>query len=426
MHHRPAILFSVLIGTSVMATDPPPLDDRVNEEKVRDVGDPPPVTLRVKAPLPPEHMIAEDPASIPIDAARYDAARRAIDRGLAALGRLQADDGTYMAGMQTVPTDDPDRPSPVTTAVTAMILKAALQGGTPEDGPDIRAALACIERARRDDGSYDAGALANYATSAVASALACLPTTDSALEETLTWLQGTQWDESEGLKKNKDWYGGAGYGKHGRPDLSNTQVMLEALYDAGLSPDEPAFQRAQAFISRTQNHESNGAEWAGDDGGFVYTPVNGGESMASQYVGEGRYGELLPEGAPRSLRSYGSMTYAGFKSLLYAGLTIDDPRVRAAFEWIRNNWTFDENPGVGQQGLYYYYHAMARALRVAQQDVIVDADDQPHTWRAELIDAIVSRQGEDGTWRNEADRWMEGVPELATAYAVLALQEALK
>ena len=42
-------------------------------------------------------------------------------------------------------------------------------------------------------------------------------------------------EESEGLDARKDWYGGAGYGTHGRPDMSNTQTMLEALYDAGLS-----------------------------------------------------------------------------------------------------------------------------------------------------------------------------------------------
>jgi len=30
------------------------------------------------------------------------------------------------------------------------------------------------------------------------------------------------------------WYGGAGYGQHRRPDLSNTQMMLEALHQSGL------------------------------------------------------------------------------------------------------------------------------------------------------------------------------------------------
>ena len=64
------------------------------------------------------------------------------------------------------------------------------------------------------------------------------------------------------------------------------------------------------------------------------------------------------------------MTYAGFKSLLYAGLTGDDPRVAAAIGWIQRHWTLEENPGLGGQGLYYYLHAMARALRASGLDEI--------------------------------------------------------
>jgi squalene-hopene/tetraprenyl-beta-curcumene cyclase len=148
--------------------------------------------------------------------------------------------------------------------------------------------------------------------------------------------------------------------------------------------------------------------------------------MASEVAGEGRHGEHIPEGHPPSLRSYGSMTYAGFKSMLYAGMSPDDVRVRAAFDWIRRHWTFDENPGLGGQGLFYYYHTMARALAVGQQHHVVDAEDVRHNWREELIDAIVSRQRPDGSWQNTADRWLEGQPVLATVYAVLALEEALK
>ena len=120
------------------------------------------------------------------------------------------------------------------------------------------------------------------------------------------------------------------------------------------------------------------------------------------------------------------MTYAGFKSLIHAGLTAEDPRVRAAFDWIRNNWTFEENPGLGQQGLYYYLHAAARALNANQMDTITTPDGIVHDWRAELIDALLASQSESGSWQNDAPRWLEGEPVLATAYALLALEEALK
>jgi squalene-hopene/tetraprenyl-beta-curcumene cyclase len=120
------------------------------------------------------------------------------------------------------------------------------------------------------------------------------------------------------------------------------------------------------------------------------------------------------------------MTYAGFKSLLYAGLSKDDPRVRAAFEWIRRHWTFAENPGLGLQGLFYYRHALSRALSAAGEDMITDAQGSPHNWRDELVSALVSSQAANGSWINGASRWDEGDAELCTAYAVLALEEAIK
>ena len=48
----------------------------------------------------------------------------------------------------------------------------------------------------------------------------------------------------------------------------------------------------------------------------------------------------------------------------------------------------------------------------------------PHP--VELIDAIVSRQRDDGSWINDEPRWMEGHDELVTVYSVLALEEILK
>ena len=67
----------------------------------------------------------------------------------------------------------------------------------------------------------------------------------------------------------------------------------------------------------------------------------------------------LPNGG---LRSYASMTYAGLKSMIHAGVGPDDPRVKAAVEWLRKHYSLDENPGMGKSGLYYYYHTFAKAL----------------------------------------------------------------
>jgi squalene-hopene/tetraprenyl-beta-curcumene cyclase len=120
------------------------------------------------------------------------------------------------------------------------------------------------------------------------------------------------------------------------------------------------------------------------------------------------------------------MTYAGFKSMLYAGLSKDDPRVKDALGWIALHFTFEENPGLGQQGYFYYIHAMSRALHAARIDRLRDGKGVEREWRRELVAELVSRQREDGSWRNSAERWEESNEDLATIYAVLALEEALK
>ncbi|UCD73801.1 MAG: terpene cyclase/mutase family protein [Phycisphaerales bacterium] len=406
-----------------------PLDGRISAEKLTEY-DPPPLPERVIIPLPPTFRIASDPSQVPISGEHFEKARAAIRRGLAFLREAQDENGGWMTDIMAAPTDVPDRPSPIAAAVTALALKAIMQAEPQtRNDPPVRRAIRFLKSAQRTDGGFEGAALTNYVTSVVVSALAAFEGNEFEDDVTdgTTWLQANQWDQGEGLSARQDWFGGAGYGDQGRPDLSNTQMMLDALYDAGLSPDEPAFQRALAFVSRAQNlRATNKAAWSGNDGGFIYTPANGGESMASESAGEGRRGEKLPAEQPRSLRSYGSMTYAGFKSMLYAGLAPDDIRVRAAFDWIRRHWTFDENPGLGGQGLYYYYHTISRALYVAQQDRITDKAGEEHNWREELIDALAARQREDGSWCNESDRWLEGHPVLATVYSTLSLEEGLK
>jgi squalene-hopene/tetraprenyl-beta-curcumene cyclase len=113
-------------------------------------------------------------------------------------------------------------------------------------------------------------------------------------------------------------------------------------------------------------------------------------------------------------------------SYLYTRLERDDPRVADAYQWIRHNYKLDENPGVGQQGYYYYLHLMSRALSAWGEPIVETADGVKHDWANELIDKIATLQRPDGSFLNEQDRWMEGDPNLVTAYVVLALQHALQ
>ncbi len=354
-------------------------------------------------------------------------AQALIDKGLDFLRSQQKPDG----GWQT----EKDPP-----AITAIVLRAFVQHDDYDANTDfVKRGYDKLLSYQVESGGIYKDLLANYNTAIAVSALAAAenPAFKPQIEKATNYLKGLQWTdmttsaEGETIAGEADaWYGGWGYGGRsrggGRPDLSNVQMALDALHDAGVKPDDPAYQRALKFVSRLQNNsETNDQSWAGNDGGFVYGPGDKrtGESMAGEYT--------APDGT-RRLRSYGSMTYAGLKSFIYAGLSKDDPRVRAASDWITKNWTLDENPGMSasgpdkaQQGLYYYYHTLARALNEYDQPVITDAQGKPHDWRLELIDKLASLQNPDGSWTGDK-RWMEDNPVLATSYVVLALREAQK
>lgn len=307
--------------------------------------------------------------------------------------------------------------SPTVPGITALTAHALLQSGVPAEDPAVKKALAfLLSMKQKDGGIYHPQTLhRNYETSITLLALASA-NQDGQYDETIrkaeAFLRGLQWDESEQVKEEDTAFGGAGYGKHQRPDLSNTQFLIEALKAAGVKEDDPAMQKALKFVSRCQNLETehNNTKFASkvEDGGFYYTPAAGGTSQAGLTANGG-------------LRSYGSMTYAGLKSMIYAGLKPEDPRVKAAFTWVQKFYSIDTNPGLGKQGLYYYYHTMARTLSVIGRDVIVDAKGISHDWRKELVEQLAGTQRRNGSWINEADRWYEGDPNLVTAYSLMAL-----
>jgi squalene-hopene/tetraprenyl-beta-curcumene cyclase len=336
---------------------------------------------------------------------------RITDKGIAYLKASQSDDGTWSKNL--------------TPGVTGIALTGLLQTGkvSPKD-PVADRALRYIESLIDPKTGHIAGTenvhLQNYVTSINVMALTAAnrDSYKQAIGDAVKFLKKLQWDEEEGKGPGDDFYGGAGYDSRSRPDLSNTQFMLDALHDAGVPRDDPALQKAMIFVSRCQNlkGEHNDQKWAGkvNDGSFIYSPAAGGQTKVVDAP--------LPDGA---LPGYGSMTYAGVKSLIYCGAGKDDPRIRKAYEWIQQHYTVDANPGMpdirSQWGLYYYYHAMAKCLDVLGVDEVVDAQGKKHDWRADLIAALAKRQRSDGSWVNEQDHWREGDPNLVTGYALMAL-----
>ena len=315
----------------------------------------------------------------------------------------QAEDGSY------------SRSSGI--GVTALVATAILRHGRSPDDPLIAKSLSYLTKhIQADGGIYKPGTLyRNYETCL---AILCLTGAnrdgryDKTLKRASAFIKGLQWDEGEGKGKTDTAYGGAGYGKHQRPDLSNTAFLVEALKAGGDGANSEAIQRALVFISRCQNleteHNTTPHAAKNPDGGLYYTAAEGGSSQAG----------LTESGG---LRSYGSMTYAGLKSMIYAGVGPDDARVKAAYRWIQRHYDLNTNPGLGSAGLYYYYHTFAKALDALDKDQLIDAQGNKHNWRAELAAELARRQQPSGAWINQNARWMEGDANLATGYALLAL-----
>ena len=335
-----------------------------------------------------------------------------VDKAVAYLKAHQADDGSW-GGKQAV-------------GVTGIVLTGLLESGkvSPKD-PVVEKGLKYIESLINPKEGHIAGKdprqqLKNYCTCVNVLALtsADRDSYKAVVADAVKFLKELQWDEGEGKSPKDDFYGGAGYDSSSRPDLSNTQFFLDALVAAGVPKDDPAFAKAATFVSRCQNlkGEHQDQPWAGkiNDGSFIYTAAAGGKT------------KVKDDADPAvGLPGYGSMTYAGIKSLIYCGVSKDDDRVKKAYEWIQKNYTVDANPGMpeprAEWGLYYYYHTMAKCLEVMGKDEVIDAKGQAHDWRADITAAIAKRQRDDGSFTNEADHWMEGDPDLVTGYALMAL-----
>ena len=343
--------------------------------------------------------------------------QHAIERGLGWLAKNQAQGGYW---------SQPDHP-----ALTGMVLTAYMgepTGRIRSNPPDFvhngyKYLLNCV----KPDGGIYVRDMANYNTSVSLMALlvAANPSFEPVIRKARNFEIGLQDDFDKKGAADNALDGGIGYGgRYQHSDLSNTMFALESIhYTRHLAQDsahadqnkELNWQAAIKFIERCQNLPShNDQEWASDDpqnkGGFVYFP------------GNSKAGEMELDNGAKALRSYGSISYAGMLSYMYADLKKDDPRVVAVLDWLRKNYTLDENPGMGQQGLYYYYHTMAKALAAYGINELVVEDGRKVDWRRDLALNLLNRQNGEGFWINENGRWWERDPVLVTAYSVIILE----
>lgn len=324
-------------------------------------------------------------------------AERAVDAGIHYLRYQQAEDGSLTKSV----------------GLTGLMVRAILEahrGYNEGDGPFVTRPVNYILSHVKEDGSISETNQNRSYNTAVA-LVALQSTGNPAYAETIrnaqNFLKELQIDAGEGYDPEHKYYGGIGYGGDERPDMTNLTLALEALAKTGVSEEDPVWQRAQVFLSRTQNLKRvNDQEWAGDDGGFTYAP-----------------GFSPHEGTP----SYGGVTHGGLIGLIFAGVDKKDPRVQSAYNWVRANYTVDENPGAPKgQGLYFYYNAFAKSMSAYGETMVEDTDGVSHNWRDDIAVKLMSLQQDDGSWVNkDSPRWWEGNPHLCTARAVIALNQAI-
>jgi squalene-hopene/tetraprenyl-beta-curcumene cyclase len=342
-----------------------------------------PVTLTAQERISPELL---------------EKARRSADLGLRYLRNHQAEDGSWSNSV----------------GVTALAVRAFLEnrrGYNESDGAFITRPVNFILAHVNKDGSISEttqNRAYNTAVALVALQATGNPKYQKIVEDGQNYLTQVQLGEADGYGKEHRYYGGMGYGGDERPDLSNQYLALEGLRATALDPEDPVWDRALVFVSRSQNRsESNDQAWATNDGGFTYMP------------GYSPHGET---------GSYGGMTHAGLISLLFAGADKKDPRVQAAYDWIRANYTLSNNPGAANKsGLFYYYNAFAKSMYAYGEVEIIDTDGHTHNWREDLSRQLISLQAKDGHWVNPwSGRWWENNPDLVTSWSVIALNHVIR
>lgn len=315
-------------------------------------------------------------------------------------------------------------------AYTALALTAARRSPNDADAnaDHIKKGYEWLVSTQNKDGGIYVKSLANYNTSTGLMALSASgdPAHKEPILKARGFLIGLQQDWGTKGETDNANDGGIGYGSsYTHSDMSNTYLSIEALKlsesfakDTGTKQPELNWEAAIKFVSRTQNLEATNDFEApkdkpgiGNDGSFVYFPGN--SKAENEKHADGR----------DTLRGYGSMSYAGLLSFIYADLDENDIRIKAVISWLNDNYTLEENPGLGDQGRYYYYQVMAKALNAAGIDTLTTKDGVKHDWRNELATRILSNQKPDGSWVNENSRWRENESELVTAFAVLTLEQ---
>ncbi len=368
-------------------------------------------------------------------------ARSGIEKGLNWLLAQQQTNGVWSSAQ-----------NPALTAMPAWALSAS---GREQDWKAIEKAVAFIKGCVQPDGGIyvvvpgrRGGSYGTYNTAICMTALHYCDNAGSTrlLQKAREYVSTTQLTGQEGGNNGGFGYEAASSPRAGGADLNNSAWVMSAMAltqdveekrPVGEKRVDIDWEAALGYVDRMQvKADAKGAD-PDDAGGFLYRLPDKGRSGPPSTIpmaegkapAGGRPSGGPPVGAGRPmLRSYGSITYSGLLSMLYARVGRDDPRIVSAVDYARRHWTLDENPGQGQQGIYFYYTIMARALALLDVNELppVEEGGAPIAWRDQLIDKVLSLQKSDGSWANENNRWFENDSVLTSSYAILTLEYALR
>lgn len=372
-------------------------------------------------------------------------ARASIEKGLNWLLSQQQTNGVWSSAQ-----------NPALTAMPAWALSAR---GSDADKKAIEKAVAYIKGCANEDGGIyvtvpgrRGGSYGTYNTAICMTALHYADNAGSTrvIQKAREYVASTQLTGQEGANNGGFGYEAASSPRAGGADLNNSAWVISAmaitadvedLRPAGEKHADIDWDAALSYVDSMQVKPNARGTDPDDAGGFLYRkPEGGGRPGAGMGGGRPPAGpdgkqaagpESRPsggEGGRPLLRSYGSITYSGLLSMLYARVGRNDPRIVSAVDYARRHWTVDENPGQGMQGIYFYYTIMARSLALLDTDTLPAAKegDQAIAWRDELVNKVISLQNEDGSWKNDNNRWFENDSVLTSSYAILTLEYALR
>jgi squalene-hopene/tetraprenyl-beta-curcumene cyclase len=338
------------------------------------------------------------PAAPGLSPATRQALVASLNKGSAFLHQQQKPDGKFDAN----------------PGITGMAAAALLHqpGARDKELATVGKTLDYLKSLAKPDGGIYEQMIPHYITAVSVQAFAAggRAADKPLIEKARRYLADHLLDEGEGIQKNDKFYGGMGYGgtsDGGIADIISLEYGLRAMKEADLPANDPAWQKAIQFLQRTQNNkETNDQSWSTSDGGFLYYP-----------------GYSQVEG---TTQSYGSGTYAGLMSYAWANLQKNDRRVQSALKWIGEHYTVEENPGIGNKAIYYYYMVFAKSLQAFGDNAITDSKGAAHNWREDLAKKLIALQNADGSWVNSNPAEMQGNKTLVTSFSMMAIEAILQ